>query len=517
MFSERVLRMNKLFGRGRKNVPAEDILYYEDEQCPDEAVVYDGEYPEEGAEYPEEPGYEAQGGYSEDEPEYEDQEEYLEEEAEYAGEYEALEEYPEEEAEYLEEPGYEAQGGYPEEEAEYPEEPGYEAQGGYSEDEPEYEDQEEYLEEEAEYEILEEYPSDDPEYYEGQEYIADDIAYEDSEEEPYYEDVYGEYAEAGSRQSVSLFTKIFAAVSGMNVMDKVMVVVSVIVLILAIVTIMVFINSRMAGSHVAAFADVGSQLEGIDTIGGQGIAAVADAEIARISAATVTPEPTVEPEEPPKEYDEVDYKRQVAVEPDFTSIQKDLKIKFLNAKTGKLVPNVPFSVTVTDPDGKSYIWSDDDMDGIIYKKDIKSGSYKVTMESLTDTKYSSYTIASATKTVEVKEEIVYKKVDVENEVKQETEVNAAKEDTKIAETVVESALQDTLPWVESKVIGSAYNEVGKSAIADPLTLTLTKSFLGMSRMKSPGTDSASESVRSPGANSVTKSMQNPGTDPTNSP
>ena len=47
--------------------------------------------------------------------------------------------------------------------------------------------------------------------------------------------------------------------------------------------------------------------------------------------------------------------------------QQALQIKFINRNTDKLVGNVPFSVTVTDPDGKSAIWSDDDMDGIIHK------------------------------------------------------------------------------------------------------------------------------------------------------
>ena len=137
----------------------------------------------------------------------------------------------------------------------------------------------------------------------------------------------------------------------------------------------------------------------------------------------------------------------VPLAPSFTSIQKDLKIKFVNRKTEKLVPNVPFSVTVTDADGKTAIWSDDDMDGIIYKKEIKPGTYKVAMEALTDEKYADYILSLDTQSVEVKKEIDYKKVDVSNEVKQESEVNASQEDTKKNDTQVESSLQDTVPWV----------------------------------------------------------------------
>ncbi len=450
--------------------PEEERQYSNGEEYPEEEITYSGE-----AEYLEEElEYDGEAEYPEAEPEYEGEAEYLEEELEYDGE-----------------------AGYPEAE------PEYDGEVEYPEEELEYNGEAEYSEMDAKYDS-QGYPGEDSYYadervYEGLEETCDAIGEEEPDEELYYEEEYyeGETPKKSTKQhsksapnrsgshsrtnKPGLLTKLTAAVYGMDVMDRIMVIVSVIVLILAIVTIAVFISTRVKGSQVSAFSEVGSQLEGIEVIGGQGLAAVADAEIARISAASVTPEPTAVPEEPPKEYDEVDYKRQVAVEPDFTSIQKDLKIKFINQKTDKLVPNVPFSVTVTDPDGKSYIWSDDDMDGIIHKKDIKPGTYKVTMESLTDTKYSSYTIAAATKTVEVKEEIVYKKVDVENEVKQEAEVNVAKEDTKKNETVVESTLQDTLPWVESKVIGSGYSEVAKSAIPDPLTIALSTKTLSMNR------------------------------------
>ena len=55
---------------------------------------------------------------------------------------------------------------------------------------------------------------------------------------------------------------------------------------------------------------------------------------------------------------------------------------------------MPFSVNITDPDGKTSIWSDDDMDGIIYKKDIAPGTYKVAMEELSDAKYAGYAIST---------------------------------------------------------------------------------------------------------------------------
>ncbi len=260
--------------------------------------------------------------------------------------------------------------------------------------------------------------------------------------------------------------------AGMTVMDRVIACTGILVLLLALVTGGVWLRYKIVQGQVSDFVTVGSQLEDIELIGGDGLLAVADAQIARLEAANIVldPEetdPPLEDEEDP-EYTENEYSRQITVEMEMTSIQKDLKIKFTNKKTGKLVANVPFSVNITDPDGKTSIWSDDDMDGIIYKKDIAPGTYKVAMEELSDSKYSGYAISTKSRSVEVKKDIAYEKVDVANEVKKETEVDAAKEDTAKNDTVVESALQDTVAWVESTSVGTSYIEVAKSEIVNPL-------------------------------------------------
>lgn len=142
----------------------------------------------------------------------------------------------------------------------------------------------------------------------------------------------------------------------------------------------------------------------------------------------------------------------------FSSIEKDLKIKFVNKETGKLISNVPFSINITDPGGSTIMWSDDDMDGIIYKKNLTPGQYRLVMNALTDEKYKSYGLVTTEQKTEVKKEIEYKKVDVSDEVKTESQVNVAKEDTKINETLVESYLQDTVAWVESTSTMITYAE-----------------------------------------------------------
>lgn len=324
------------------------------------------------------------------------------------------------------------------------------------------------------------------------EYAAEEYAYEAEDgygEAPDREEyaVYGTKSKAGTgrrqgggqpQPQEGFFAKVGRMLRSMDTMDRIMVGTGVGVLILAIVTVSIFLSTRTVERQVSDFASVGAQLNGIETIGERGLLAVADAELAKLTAASIVDEET---DDQRGEYNESGYEREVKVELNFTSIQKDLKIKFVNKRTGKLVPNVPFSVTVTDPDNKSQIWSDDDMDGIIYKKDIKPGTYKVAMEELTDSRYKDYIISTTSQSVEVKKEISYNKVDVSNEVKTESEINASKEDTKKNETTVESALEDTVKWVASNKIPASYNEVQKNTIPDPMTLAaLSKSFLRMS-------------------------------------
>lgn len=274
--------------------------------------------------------------------------------------------------------------------------------------------------------------------------------------------------------------------AGMSALDRIIAGTGAAVLVLAVITVSVFVSSKIVDNQISGFVSVGDQLDGIDTIGGAGLLAVADAQMAKMAAASVLDD------EWDEGYDEQEYEREVKVAMEFTSIQRDLKIKFVNERTAKLVANVPFAVTVTSPDGKTSIWSDDDMDGIIYKKDITPGDYKVEMEALTDAKYADYIVSTAAESVTVRKDIEYKKVNVANEIKSESEVDAGKEDTKKNETEVESVLQDTVAWVESKVTGGNPTEIAKSSITDP------KKLLALSQTFLRATANSSEPSASPG-------------------
>ena len=370
----------------------------------------------------------------------------------------------------------------------------------YYADDEEYtgEDSEEYYADDEEYtgeENGEEYYADDEEYTgeeDGEEYYADGEEYTGEEEdgEEYYadeEELYDEESgyeyeddvKASKKQGKKKFAAIWSKFLNMSAMDRIMAATGVAVLILAIVTGSVYASARMVDNQVSEFVSVGTQLDGIHMIGEQGLLAVADATVAKIAAANAVDEDY----EDQKEYDEAEYTNGGTVELELVSVQKDLKIKFTNKKSGKLISNVPFNVTITDPKGKTETWSDDDMDGIIYKKGITPGNYTVAVNALTDEKYKDYTLPTGTQKVEVRKDIAYKKVDVSNEIKKESEINAAKEDTMQNDTVVESVLEDTVQWVESKTLPQSYREVGKDKITNPETVAYSGNFLRMAAIE----------------------------------
>lgn len=385
------------------------------------------------------------------------------EDAEYTGDYA--------EEEYLTEDGYENTEEYYEEE--------------YAEDSEYYdesaEDEEYYQEESAEYVEYYEDSVEDEEYYEEdsveeEEYYEEDTEDDqDYEEDGYYEeDTYRRKRPVPlrSKSESNIFAKLWNTLLHMSTLDRVVTTTGVLVLILAIVTGTVFVSANALNKQVASFQTVGSQLAQVTLIGEHGLTAVADAELAKIMAANAI-------EEEETEYSEEEYTKDVEVAINMTSIEKDLKIKFVNSKTNKLIANVPFSVTVVTPGGKSETWSDDDMDGIIYKSGITPGDYSVTLNALTDSKYEDYTIPVSAKKTTVRKEIAYQKVEVSDEIKKESEVNSKKEDTKEKDTLVESALTDTVAWVESTktVLDATYTAVPKTSVTDPLATAKNTSFL----------------------------------------
>ncbi len=364
-----------------------------------------------------------------------------------------VEEAYEDETYYAEE-AYEDDETYDEEVyAEYDEDEDYEDEeyedGGYDED-GEYED--------GGYDEDEDYEDDEDEEYEDD----DDEDYEEDE----YDEAYGEYDEDDS-----MIVRFRHFLADMSTLDVVVAMLGIVVLAGVIVTGTLYANAKSMEKQVEAFATVGEEMEGISVIGESGLVAVT--ESARLSGMI---DPEGEPEEDEgQEQETPDRNRQIEVALNLTSIQSDLKIKFVNKSTGKLIGGLPFEVEVTNGK-KNFGLMDEDKDGIIYQTGIDAGTYHVTVKPFAGDKYAEYKLPASESSVKVTDTIAYKKVDVADEVKAESEVNAAAEDKTVQNTVVESALTDTVEWVESTKTpvgeGTAvYEEVSKKNIPDPWTLS----------------------------------------------
>ena len=461
----------------------EEEAEYEEEFEDEEEAEYEGDFEgEEEAEYEEE--FE-----DEEEAEYEDDfdgEADEEDAPEYAWDAESRENA---DAEYIEKADYDVDAKYAES-TEYDADTGYDADTEYTEN-AEYDPDAEY-EEYSGYEENALYQDDmpydeDTEYAEYEEYPEDDI-YDDEEEQgiiPFAgrknrssrSDGEGYTSRTGKR---SFFDKL----RGMNTFDKVITGTGVAVLVMALVAGSIYAGSRAVDKQVSGFAGVGKELSSITLPGESGLLAVSDAVAAKKAAASLVEEEEKrrqeEEQQDNKSYEENDYNKEVEVSLELSSIKKDLKIKFINKKTGKLISNVPFEVSVKDAKGKVSTWTDEDKDGIIYKTEVTPGKYTVSVSALTDEKYKDYKLPAAA-SVEVKKDIEYKQVDVKNEIKSESEVNVKKEDTKINETKVESKLTNTVEWVDSTATTVDYKEIDKSTITDPGATAYAGTFLRLAK------------------------------------
>ncbi len=300
----------------------------------------------------------------------------------------------------------------------------------------------------------------------------------------------------------------------MSTLDVVVAMLGIVVLAGVFLSGGLYLNARSVARQVDAFASVGEELAGISVIGESGLVAVS--ESAKLSNMIDLEEET--PEEEVQEEIQEDQKKGVEVTLNLTSIQSDLKVKFVNKATGKLIGGVPFEVEVSGK--KSFEMKDDDKDGIIYQTGIAAGDYSVKIKPFADNKYADYKLPSSAGSVTVKDTITYKKVDVVDEVKTEAEVNAAAEDTAQQNTVVESALKDTVEWVESTrtPVGeekATYTEVNKKDIPDPWKIAgMGGTFM---KMVNDGVQPTTEGVDTPGDPTDPDQTPDPGTDPGQTP
>ena len=478
---------------------------YEDQQEYDEAGEYEDqqeyEYTEgydEIEEYEEPEEYDEAGEYEEQQEkeyteEYEESDEYDEIEVyERAEEYEDRSEEYDEAGEYEERQEYEEYEGTADEESlyrtmeinveayipdDYAEDTGsyYEnvEEGVYGENEEEYYASDEYYDDEYDNAyLIDEYGDDEyvNELYldEGsvnEEYDEDsfDIAYGDfdmdyEDDSEMYEDVEG---------LSGFWQKVKMRLGNLTIFDAVLVSTGVVVMVAACVILSMLVQSRQIDEQIEALAPLGTELKEMGIVGSDGLFAMADAALSGNFA---------EAEEPGSENDQplevVDMPESGRVNVNFESVERDLKIRFTDVNTGELITGTVFEVTLTNAKGKQLVLTDDDMDGIIYAKNVNAGVFEAVVTS-TD-KYKFPTVAQQ---VTVKDKVEYVVINVQDEVKTEKQVNVAAEDTEKNVAAAEAEiLKDTVEWVESTktpVSGSeSYLLVDKNTIADPSQVSM---------------------------------------------
>ena len=129
--------------------------------------------------------------------------------------------------------------------------------------------------------------------------------------------------------------------NSLHTMDKVVGFMGIFVCIFAVVTFSALANAKSVDEQVDAFASVGQNLSQLNIAGESTFMAVADAHKAKQEAADFS-----ESMEESEEYNEKDDNSDVQVGLNMTSVEKDLKIKFVNRKTGKLIPHVDFQLEI---------------------------------------------------------------------------------------------------------------------------------------------------------------------------
>lgn len=315
----------------------------------------------------------------------------------------------------------------------------------------------------------------------------------DEEYEGEYEDDDAWELEEDDDATVSFVHSFARHIKRMGALDWIILGTSVIVLILLIVVggIVLGRNGEDNSQQVAGLRNIGVMIDEVGLIGESGIASVTDITIERLTAAkSETVQSLVEQAGNEK----------IAIMLNVTTLDHDLKIKFVNAETGKMVGGYEFMVEVTFPSDNTEIYTDTDRDGLIHIQKLSEGSYSCRIYENPEIDSDRFVYSLLTVSTSVKDTIDYVKVDVDDEIKTVDQVVEAEEDLQEKEpaTPVESVLQDTVEWVESTktTIGSneTYTELQLSDIKDPVVASAGKKFM---RTESNVGDSTTPSTEPP--------------------
>lgn len=471
--------------------------YYEEyddayEEFADEFEQEDAAY-EEDTDSEQEAFYQEEGGCAEEENSYYEEETYAEEDSYYEEAYSeeadfyeedtfgtedaSLENDDDDDDEYIVEygtSGYSEAVSYDEEDTGNTD--SYYESGNDMEDDGYYE-ADDYAEDANSYYESAEEIEDNGEYYESEEY-TDDYYYEEpgeyaevEDDEDAFETAYGDVDDS-YEEDIAVFgpvmhddeggflRKLKDWVSSMTAFDAILVSTGVVLVVAVVVIFSMYLQANRINEQIEAIAPMGDELTSIGIVGEDGLLAMTNAAL---SGQFVVEAETEEI----STLEVVDETETSKVNVSFTSVEKDLKIRFTDANTGELITGTAFEVVLTNSKGKKLVLTDDDMDGIIYAENVNPGVFDAVITS-TD----KYKFPTTAQQVTVKDKVEYVVINVQDEVKKESQINVAAEDTQIKDAVQEEEkITDTVEWVESSktlVNGTeSYLPVDKTTIADP--------------------------------------------------
>ena len=278
---------------------------------------------------------------------------------------------------------------------------------------------------------------------------SQDLEFTDLDDEDDYEDE-SEEDEEEEEEKTGFLEKIKGFFSNLGPAEYGIGAGALLILIVGIVVIVATVNSSKVKAE-NMLANVGAQYASLKVTDANTLQAIASK--AYMSTATV---------EEPEEEEDVECNE---VKLTYTSIDKDLRIKFYNTANDKLVRDIEFEVKLTHKtDGDVYEFKDENKDGIIYESDLKAGDYTVEVTGIDGI---SFIFESDYATV--KGEIEYVVIDVADEV---IENATGVEDTAVKEVEEETpTITDTVEWVESTRTSldgtDGYKKIDKSEIKSP--------------------------------------------------
>ena len=260
------------------------------------------------------------------------------------------------------------------------------------------------------------------------------------------------------------------------------VVLALIILVISLGIVLVRVHT--VRSAVGSFTAIGGALEGVGVIGADGLQTVE--QIVKKDAAAQERERIDELRRQEKAM-QVPEEDRVIVTIALQTVVSDLKIKFLDQESGKIIRGVPFAATVTGPDGKKQMVTDEDADGIIHLTGIAAGTYDVGWGIIEEEGFRQYVFDDIVRRATVSDQAVYKKVDVSDEVIAPAEMPADSVVKGMQGAGFEGRAADTVEFVESAKImisgGEEYIEIPRSEIKDPGAVAGARRTLTVERLR----------------------------------